>query len=435
MPRARERASALASLIVVCLGAAPLQAQEPEAPRVYIVSVPMEDGLEAYATRAGSAARAALRGIEGVSWQEPDQRFLGYDASALTVLERARERLGQGRQAYLNLELEQAISTLTSAVEDFDASAAAMEDPQDLGQALLFLGASHAFNGQRRQAQAIFRRLHAQMPHIQPDPNTFNPDVVQLYEQSRPADAGNPGGTLTIESDPPGAIAYVDFLARGRTPITVDRLIGGEHVVRVSRPGAVPFVETTTIRPRGAATSSAFLADQQGAEGLSEALEQVAQADVAQLRQGNPIAEIASILALGKIGVIRVSRAGEGQVGLELLLFDVNSGRRLVRGNGTVPTEVGALESGVQQLVEGSFRAALRAVEARDTTERTPSDETPWERRPPPGPEPPILEQWWFWTLIGVGAVALVATFIGIGVAAQGPSLGGSQGGQVIFEF
>ena len=140
---------------------------------VYVIAVPLEDGLDAVAQRAGSAARASLRTIPNVDWQHADRLFLGYDESALTTLSRARERLDAGRAAYLNLDLPEAISQLEGAVADFDSAAAALEDPHDLGEALLLLGASLSFENRARDAVRVFGRLHVQMPQVIPDPNVF----------------------------------------------------------------------------------------------------------------------------------------------------------------------------------------------------------------------------------------------------------------------
>jgi hypothetical protein len=405
--------------------------------RVYVVSVAMEDGLEAMAQRAGAAARAALREMEGVAWRDADRRFLGYDESAVGVLERARERLQAGRQAYLNLDLPAAIEHLTAAVSDFDAAAAALEDPQGLGEALLFLGASLAFEGRNREASRVFTRLHVQMPHVQPDPNVFNPDVLSLFEAARPRDASNPQAAIMITSEPPGAIAYVDFLPRGITPITVRPLRGGEHVVRVTRAGATPFVQRVTVRSRQQAQTSAYLVDDEASRGLAEALTRVREADVTRLTDGNPIREIARILQVDRIGVIRASSADSSdRIALELLVFDAASGRRLVRGTGTVPTSVGELERGVGQLVSGALQAALTARQETDT-ERIPAlpPEPPPAPAPPPA-EPSVVEQWWFWAIIG-GAAVVTAAAIGIGIAAanQGPGIGSDQEGYVVLEF
>jgi tetratricopeptide (TPR) repeat protein len=422
-------------LALAALAAVPSQAAAQD-PRVYIVSVAMDEPADAIAMRAGAAARAALRTIEGVDWRGPDQAFLGYDDSALSSLTRARTRLEAGRQAYLALELEEAIGELEGAVADFDAAAAAMEDPGDLGQALLFLGASHAFNGQRRQALDVFRRLHTQMPHIQPDPDTFNPDVVELYDSAAPPDARSASGSVSIESNPPGAVVYVDFLARGRTPTTVDGLIGGDHVIRVSRPGAAPFVEPLNVRRGRSASSNAFLADRdESVAGLADALSHIPEADIERVAAGSPIGEVATTLDLAKIGVIRVSSAGDGQATLELLLFDVASGRRLVRGQGTVQTDTGVLEAGVLRLVQGAFEAALRPTQSGDEENIiNPGGEQP-VRPIAPVAGPPIYEEWWFWTIIGAVVVIGLGVGIGVGVATQGPPLGNDPGGQVIFTF
>lgn len=406
-------------------------------PRVYVVSVATDDTLEAYAQRAGAAARHELRTLTTVDWRAADQLFLGYDESALTTLDRARQELEQGRQAYLNLELDQAIALLTAAVTDFDATAAALEDPEDLGQALLFLGASYAFNGQQRDATRVFSRLHVQMPHIVPDPNVFPPDVTTRFDAARPRDAASPGASIAIETDPPGAIAYVDFVARGVTPMTVTGLIGGDHVVRVTRAGATPSVSTVTVRPRASGSTSAFLVDDDRTSGLHEAIAAIRDADPSGAPEGSPVRQVADILNVERIAVIRVSAAdSEDQVRIELMVYDITTGRRLVRGSGTAPTGVGQLESSVHHIVSGALENAFRM----DTTpvEAPPpppvDDESPIEAPPPP-PEHSIAEEWWFWTLIGGVVVVGVAVGVGVGVGSQGTTVGQSPNGVVVLEF
>lgn len=406
--------------------------------RVYVIAVPMEEGLEAVAQRAGAAARASLREIPDVEWQEADRLFLGYDESAVPTLARARERLEAGTQAYLNLELGQAIESLTAAVADFDAAAAALEDPNDLGQALLFLGASLAFEGRTRDAQRVFARLHVQMPHVQPDPNLFNPDVIARFEAARPR--GAPSSSIVVESDPPGAIAYVDFVARGVTPITVSGLHAGDHIVRVTRAGAIPSVQPVTVAARRSATTSAMLVDEQAAAGLPDSLAQVREADVSAISPGTPIHDVASLLGVERIGLIRAT-AGESaeQVQLELLVFDVQTGRRLVRGAGAAPVAVGELEPAVDRLVSGALEAAVRARASEEDMARRrdqQEEELPPVLEQPPPSGPSIFEDPIFWIVVGGVVVAAGAgVAIGVAVSNQGPGLGTSPQGQVVFEF
>ncbi len=405
--------------------------------RVYVVSVAMDESLEAVAQRAGAAARHTLRALPGVDWRGADQLFLGYDDSALSVLARARDRLAEGRQAFLDLDLPRSIDTLTGAVADFDAAAAALEDPQDLGDALLYLGASLAFEGRARDAQRVFARLHVQMPHVVPDAAVFPPEVISRFEAARPRDAGSPSASIQVESDPPGAIAYVDFVARGVTPIDVAGLVGGEHVVRVTRVGATPFVQSMSVRAGRGEATSAMLVDDSRTTGLADAVARVRDDDVAALAPDSATREIADVLRLDRIAVLRVSRGDlDENVSIELTVFDVASGRRLVRGVGVVPIDIGRFEPAVEQAVVGGLQAAIAARQADDRERVIPVERPPPIEAPPPPSEPGIAEQWWFWTIIG-GVLVLGGVAAGVGVAASdtGPALGQSPGGVVVVEF
>ncbi len=405
-------------------------------PRVYMLSVARAPELASEAARVGAAARASLRGVEGVDWQTPDQRFLGYDAQTAERLLRARQRLDGGREAYTNLQVAAAIEQFAGAVEDFDAAAAAVEDASDLGRALLLLGASYQLEGRDRDAARIFRRLHTQMPGVRPDPNEFNPEIVQKFQGAAPSDAANPTGQITVESDPPGAIVYVDFVPRGMTPMTVTGLVSGQHIVRVTRAGAAPFVQPVELRRGGSGAVNAFMEDDPSTPGLHDAFEGIAEAGVERLERNGAIANVASTLELDKVGVIRVAAGTtEGMVDLELLLFDVASGRRLLRGGGEVATQRGELELGVQRLVAGGLEAALRAQQAADR-ERIPARRVVVAPPPPPPPPPgeSVFKKWWFWTAVGGAVVA--ATVVGIAVSSSGGTeLGRDPGGQVILQF
>ena len=150
---------------------------------------------------------------------------------------------------------------------------------------------------------------------------------------------------------------------------------------------------------------------------------------------------VASILDVERIGVIRVSPGADAdQVGLELLVFDVRSGRRLVRGAGQAPTGIGQLEDSVHRLVSGALEAALTSHQAEDTEHvvatRPPDVETAIVT-PPPATGSSVTDEWWFWVAIIGGAAVVAGAGVGIGVAASGsgPPLGQDPGGAVVLEF
>jgi hypothetical protein len=398
--------------------------------RIYMVSTAVDPELEALSGRVGAAARAALRRVPSADWQVADQRYLGYDDNTLEKLRVARAKLELGRTAYLDLRLDEATVLLQEAVESFDQAMSALEDPTDLGQSLLFLGAVQVYNGDRRGAQRTFERLHVQMPHIRPDPNVFAPDVVQRYEQAavRAMDA-----QITVESDPPGAVAYVDFVPRGLTPVTIGDLPRGAHTIRVVAPGSTPYIENAESGGRrGAATVSAFLLPVEGNEGLAAAVNGIAGSE---LRSADgAVGEVARILDLDKIGVIRVAY-GESQesIQLELVIFDAHSGRRVLRGEVVAPRALGELEDVVTRAVQQAVENALSPRVGEDDESALAIDLTP-EVPDEPEERDPLYKKWWLWAAIG--GVVVVGAVIGIAVAASGGSgVGQDPGGQVVFQF
>lgn len=400
--------------------------------RIYVVSHALEPELEAVAARAGSAARAALREVAAADWASADQRFLGYDDAALQHITEARRLLAEGSQAYLDLQLDNATELLTRAIEEFDASQSALEDESGLGQALLYLGASYVFNGQSRVGRRVFERLHRQMPHIKPDPNEFPPEVVEQYDRSEPR---NNEGAIHIMSDPTGAIAYVDFVPRGQTPITVTGVVPGEHTVRLTRPGATPYIEQVDVG-RGQSEVQAFLMDNEGNEGMAE---MVAGITGHELEEGDgSIRQVGELLQLDKIGVIRVSYGdSREQVKLEMVIFDVASGRRVLRGEVQAPRAIGELEPVVHRAVKQGVENVLRPQVGEDSEtiigdggeviEGGGGEEDGDEAKP-------LWKEWWLWA--AVGAVVVAGVIVTAVVVAGGDSdLGQNPNGQVVIEF
>jgi len=401
----------------------------------YVVTASMDPEVDSVAARIGAAARAALRGVARVDGSLADQAYLGYDDATAAQIESGYRLLEEGRQAYLDLELELAIERLSASVAAFDRGAAALEDVSGLGDALLYLGASQVFARRTSDARGTFTRLHVQLPQIRPDEEVFNPDVVSRYAAARPRDAGNPRSVLRAESEPPGATLYVDGIVRGRTPMNVTGLVGGEHVVRMVQPGATPFIERVEVRRGRTATVSAFLLEAEGMESLAESLENLPTDSDDRPDRNGPTVQIGEILGVGHLGVIRVSPHGEeGRATVELLLFDTTNRRRLLRMHGPIEVAQGSLEASIRELVTRGFEAAIQPQQQTDTEDILAQTRVPEPDEGAPRRSGGLLKQWWFWTAIG-GAVAVGVT-VGVLVGGDsGPGLGSDPTGTVVFDF
>lgn len=400
-------------------------------PTVYVVAVPADAATAGLASLVERAAQEALRRTDPRGWQMPDRRYLGYDDGKLETLQRARARLNEGREAYVALDLPKAAELLTSAVADFDASADTWNNPGDLESALLFLGATHVFADQLDEAARVFRRIHVQMPQAAPDPDVFNPRVIDVYRRAQPR--GRPRGSLRVTSDPPGARVYVDYRLRGVTPTTVDRLRFGSHRVTLVRPGAEVFSHPVTIRSRRAVPLRAELPERRPARGLNRALLAMRAAAYETMPAEHPAREVARLLGAAHLGVLLVKQRGQ-RADIELGMFDLAGARRLVHRTIRVSTETAALESGVAELVDSALWdwSQARLVPPRPVAVVVP------EVAPPPPPPPvddgPAHEQWWFWGLLVLAAGGVAAGTVGAIMAIDNIT-GSDPGGQIVLEF
>jgi len=66
--------------------------------------------------------------------------------------------------------------------------------------------------------------------------------------------SGEESGSLAVDSNPPGAVVYVDGRFAGQTPLTLATIAPGEHRVQLARAGYLENSRLVTIKPGGRAT-------------------------------------------------------------------------------------------------------------------------------------------------------------------------------------
>lgn len=436
----RVSAGTLASMVAVASAAflvasAPIaRADDDESSGrgAYVVAIAADDAVRPVVGRVGAVARRALRRHQGVDHASADEAFLGVTALLRRRLDEAQSLLESGRQSYENVELPDAITALTASVEAFEGAGGALEDPTALGDALLLLGAAYTLADQQNDARRVFARLHVLQPGRRPDPNVFPPDIVTRFERAAPRDARSPSASIEVRSEPDGAEVFVDGVARGTTPMTVHGLVSGSHIVRVTRPGHSPHLETTVVRAGATATVQATLEPLRAADAINDALGRLSEGGSAE----SSLRTLGRALSVELLIVLAVS-GQPGDLSIEGTAYEASSGRRLAHQSATAsgtPDDIdGAIEDLTQALTTeglGSLGSGRAAPRARPVRRR---------RTPPPQTEPTgsaaVYEQWWFWTIVGV---VVVGTTVGIVAASSGgddrtPGL--DQQGQVVLEF
>lgn len=162
----------------------------------------------------GVAAR--IQGREAVIVEE------GLSAIAL-------EQLNTGKALYNQAAPEDAIPILESAIVSFQRVMPATNTVTDLWEAWVYLGMSQLQRDEPDpDAAAVAMGNAVALAPARPlNDALFPPNVVGFYEQQRAFLSANPVN-LTLQSDGPATV-WLDGIERGKTPLTVEGVLPGEH--------------------------------------------------------------------------------------------------------------------------------------------------------------------------------------------------------------
>jgi hypothetical protein len=163
------------------------------------------------------------------------------DSHAQRELSVAEEMAEKGRRAYETLELGLAIDFLNRALSEYERHAADVTEPGKVANLLMLLGATHILRGDhptgtKRLAQAVTID-----PTVEPDPSIFNPAMRQSFRETTRRVAGRSPGILGITSNPSYARVYVDGQFVGVTPMALEGIAEGRHLVRLVKNGYRPW--------------------------------------------------------------------------------------------------------------------------------------------------------------------------------------------------
>lgn len=221
--------------IGLCVSALAL-AQEGRSPRVAIVpfaalsgDVPQRAG-----PRAAALLSTELRNVEGLTLVEAgrtatpdphhetlqDARRLVADAGAL----RAARKFGAAEAA------------LEKALAAYARGAPGLTEVAELQDAYVLLSAIRYGTGRDEEAARALETGLALAPARQPPLAATSALFDRVVKASRKALLEAPKGVLLIESNPPGATAFVDGVSLGHTPLKVSDVPPGVHTWSVHLP-------------------------------------------------------------------------------------------------------------------------------------------------------------------------------------------------------
>ena len=322
---------------------------------------------------------------------EVDRSLIGAsDFDPVPALETAKKTLENAQSA-------EAIGRHTRARAFYgEAADALMEldpwltDRGQLADALLGLArtAQQGRSRDRWMADEAIVRLMNVVPgwraRVAEEPQALRDRVAEMEATVRE----QPLGALLVESTPPGARLVVDGEFVGVTPMVVERLTAGEHLVSVRRAGNLPQARRAVVAPNDRARLSVELSAAQGGVAFAQASRRALE-EVGAPRSGDGLGELRSLLLVEQAVAVRISPdpSGDGEL-IEGYVYDLRSRQLLsqavVVARLDTPTRARAAAEELAEALEQALDAGAAS---------------------PGGEEGSVLSSWWFWT--GAGAAVL----------------------------
>ena len=174
-------------------------------------------------------------------------------AAPVAVLQQPRpdpqEALREGIRLVEQGDYEAAIEVLEAAAIELEADRAA---PRDRARSWFYAGVARLFMIGDDEALLAFQQARVQDPQFRPAPADFPRRVIRLWEEAGARPSAEPAaglaGTLTVVTDPAGAMVYVADRPRGRTPVEIEGLPAGVHRVTLVQ-GRRSLNRTIRLRP------------------------------------------------------------------------------------------------------------------------------------------------------------------------------------------
>lgn len=332
----------------------------------------------------------------------------GAEGTHLSNIANGRSFYEAGLKALESGMVEDAVEQLEGAMKLWERSYAYLARPRDFRNLLAMLGAAQLKAELGDIASATFAR--AALMGVKKRRLKLAPEAMTLLRAAQDEIVRRPNGKVEVITEPANAEVYLDGRFKGVSPLELENVLAGKHIVTLQKLGYQRLSRVVTVT---------------GGEAVAEVLEDLAFArkkillkqlfeklprDISQAESdpdsvgGASIRLIKNVLGCEVAVIVRVSPSADGQA-IEALVFDTTSKKLLKKIRGVV-----RLRSNLRN--RKGFRAFSKRLMDFDYAVALGGATDPG------GPviqEGGITSKWWFWTAIGtavLGATAGTLAFV-----------------------
>lgn len=160
----------------------------------------------------------------------------------------AREQLKAARASLRDMDHAKAVKSAAKARQAFEQMGGHLEPLERYKETLLIIAVASAMQGDIQPAQKAFLDLLLLDPHLKLPKGNYESFVIDLFEQVKKGLSGQPLGSLSIKTDPTGANLYLDGKLKDVTPVSLDGVVAGSHLVMVKLPGYINWGKVVKVQ-------------------------------------------------------------------------------------------------------------------------------------------------------------------------------------------
>ncbi len=327
---ARRHPGSRIAISMLFLAAAVLTGQDAAAARKAVVLlIPQDNGAWGPAVKFTEYLESSVdkNSLYALS---PNGKVLGdpTPSEALRLRQKLQQRMGEGKKLFKEGTFDDAETIFREVLKGVDNAAAAMERCSEYCDALAFLAATQLMKGDEEAARETLTALMTIEQNYRFEGPGFGQNFqILLKDVRRTVSREGLLGGMHVVSMPAGAKLYLDGEFKGYTPMLLERVPVGKHLIRLERPGAITYGQLIEIAAAEEGMTKVRLQSTPEYAALEEGFDKLA-GEVEKGTSGEA-QKLGMKLKVerGLIGTVRTS--GEQGVTLKMMLVDFASGKKL----------------------------------------------------------------------------------------------------------
>jgi len=219
--------------------------------------------------------------------------------------------LAEAEDHYQNGQFKEAIEIYEQIIVELNKRKELVKTKQKLFTTMVSLALTYFTIQETEKSKVQMEKLIRINPNQEIDEEVYPPKFVQLFKEVQAENLGE----LTITSSPSGAVVSMDNQRAGTTPLNINKIVKGEHVIVLAKKGYNVLSRKTTVNPGTANTVTAVLEKAGGKKVIEK------KGTKKKKKKLSPILLIGGLAAIGAILLLVLKKKDDPEPTVRILEF------------------------------------------------------------------------------------------------------------------